>query len=44
MIIRRWQMSIREAFNLWKLGVAHKDITMQQGIVMEMQEEGANLA
>ena len=36
MVIRRWHMSMQDAFNLWKLGVAHKDITMQQGIVMEM--------
>ena len=44
MIIRRWQMSQRDAFNLWKQGKAHKEITMQQDMVMEMQEEGQNMA
>jgi hypothetical protein len=29
-------MSMRDGFNLWKLGKAHKMITMQNDMVMEM--------
>ena len=43
MIIRRWQRQLREAFDLWKRGKAHKEITMQNLTVMEMQEEGNNM-
>ena len=28
-IIKRWQMSMRDAFDLWKKGKGHKEITMQ---------------
>lgn len=38
MIIRRWQMSLRDAFNLWKKGKAHKAIVLQENMVMELQE------
>ena len=44
MIVKRWQQIQRDAFDHWKLGKASKEIQMQQAIVMEMQEEGANLA
>ena len=44
MIIRTWQQSMRDAFDLWKKGKAHQEITMQGGMIMEMQEEGAGLA
>ena len=43
MIIRRWQQQLREAFDLWKRGKAHKEITMQNLTVMEKQEEGNNM-
>ena len=41
MIIRRWQQSLRDAFDLWKKGKAHKEITMQMCEMTELQEEGA---
>ena len=44
MIIKRWQQSMRDAFDLWKKGKAHKEITMQEMTMVEMQEEGSNLA
>ena len=44
MIIRRWQQRLRDAFDLWKKGKAHSEITMQEGMIMEMQEEGSGLA
>ena len=44
MIIRRWQGSMRDAFDLWKLGKAHKEKTLQMNMITEMQEEGSNLA
>mmetsp|Transcript_18535 Transcript_18535/g.24897 ORF Transcript_18535/g.24897 Transcript_18535/m.24897 type:complete len:189 (+) Transcript_18535:511-1077(+) len=43
MLIKRWQMSMRDAFNLWKKGKGHKEITMQQMEMTELQEEGSNL-
>lgn len=44
MLIKRWQMSMRDAFDLWKKGKGHKEITMQQMEMCELQEEGSNLA
>lgn len=44
MIIKRFQQSLRDAFNLWKMGKANKEIVMQSDMVMEMQEEGSNMA
>lgn len=29
MVIKRFQQSLRDAFNLWKLGKAKKEIVMQ---------------
>ena len=36
-------MSMRDAFDLWKKGKAHKEITMQDMTMVEMQEEGAQM-
>ena len=36
MIIRRWQLTYRLAFNLWRNGKAHQEITMCQTSIMEM--------
>jgi len=44
MVVKRWQQLLREAFDLWKRGKASMEIEMQSGMVMEMQEEGSNLA
>lgn len=43
MIVKRWKMSMRDAFDLWKKGKAHKEITMQDMTMVEMQEEGAQM-
>ena len=44
MIIGRFQSRLRDAFDLWKKGKGHKEITMQNMTMMEMTEEGSNLA
>ena len=44
MVIKRFQQSLRDAFNLWKLGKNNKEIVMQSGMIMEMQEEGSSMA
>ena len=36
MVIKRFQQRLRDAFNLWKLGKASKEIVMQSEMVMEM--------
>ena len=43
MIVKRWKSSMRDAFDLWKKGKAHKEITMQDMTMVEMQEEGAQM-
>jgi len=44
MIIKRFQGRLRDAFNLWKKGKAHKEIKQQEMTIVEMQEEGSNIA
>ena len=44
MVVKRWQQILRDAFDLWKRGKANQEIQMQSAMVMEMQEEGSNLA
>lgn len=35
---------MQDAFNQWKKGKAHKDIYTQQGMIVELQEEGNGLS
>ena len=44
MVIKRFQQSLRDALNLWKLGKANKEMVMQSDMIMEMQEEGSSVA
>jgi hypothetical protein len=44
MVIKRFNQRLQQAFDLWKRGKNKKNIVVQEMTMMEMEEEGAQMA